>query len=162
MFEQKCIRRWGAQRTIQLCKHAATSFPQLLQDCTETSHCLNSAHSIPVPGPQPAAASSLQACLPAWPETDTVLTTARVIHNGQRAFMYAKLDSSTKNALDLWPGYLNAESTWTSHATEISYWKKRQLSRRWGILPEILTPPVMTRLEIYLYWYLKYEKCGSP
>lgn len=65
MFEQKCIRHWGAQRTIQLCKHAATSFPRLLQACTETSHCLNSTHSIPVPGPQPAAASSLQACLPA-------------------------------------------------------------------------------------------------
>lgn len=55
----------GAQRTIQLCKHAATSFPGLLQACTETSHCLNSTHSIPVPGPHPAAASSLQACLPA-------------------------------------------------------------------------------------------------
>lgn len=77
----------GAQRTIQLCKHAATSFPQLLQACTETSLCLNSTHSIPVPGPRPAAASSLQACLPAWAETDTGLTTARVIPNRQRAFI---------------------------------------------------------------------------
>lgn len=76
-----------------------------------------------MPGPQPAAASSLQACLPAWAETDTGLTTARVINNGQRAFMYAKLDSSPKNALDLWPCYLNAESTRTSHAREISYWR---------------------------------------
>lgn len=77
----------GAQRTIQLCKHAATSFPQLLQACTETSHCLNSTHSIPVPGPRPAAASSMQACLAAWAETDTGLTTARVIRSRQRAFI---------------------------------------------------------------------------
>lgn len=62
----------GAQRTIQLCKHAATSFPQLLQACTETSHCLNSTHSIPVPGPRPAAASSLQACLPEQRQTQAL------------------------------------------------------------------------------------------
>lgn len=56
--------------------------------CTETSHCLNSAHSIPVPGPRPAAASSLQACPTAWAETDTGLTTARVIHyTHKRAFI---------------------------------------------------------------------------
>lgn len=56
--------------------------------CTETSHCLNSAHSIPVPGSRPAAASSLQACPTAWAETDTGLTTARVIHyTHKRAFI---------------------------------------------------------------------------
>lgn len=69
LYTCECLNRsaldtGGAQRTIQLCKHAATSFPPLLQACTETRHCLNSTHSIPVPGPWPAAASSLQACLP--------------------------------------------------------------------------------------------------
>lgn len=75
----------GAQRTIQLCKHAATSFPGLLQACTETSHCLNSTHSIPVPGPHPAAASSLQARLPEQRQIQA-LPSARVIHAEQRAF----------------------------------------------------------------------------
>lgn len=69
LYTCECLNRsaldtGGAQRTIQLCKHAATSFPPLLRACTETRHCLNSTHSIPVPGPWPAAASSLRAWLP--------------------------------------------------------------------------------------------------
>lgn len=91
----------GAQRTIQLCKHAATSFPRLLQACTETSHCLNSTHSIPVPGPQPAAASSLQACLPACLSRDRYRPYISKGHPQRTKGFYrrAKLDSSTRNGL---------------------------------------------------------------
>lgn len=101
----------GAQRTIQLCKHAATSFPQLLQACTETSLCLNSTHSIPVPGPQPAAASSLQACLPACLSRDRYRPYNSKGHPQQTKGFYrhAKLDSSTRNAPEACAGYLNAD-----------------------------------------------------
>lgn len=100
----------GAQRTIQLCKHAATSFPPLLQACTETSHCLNSTHSIPVPGPRPAAASSLQARLPAWAETDTGPYNSKGHPRRTKGFYrHAKLDSSARNAPELCSCYLNME-----------------------------------------------------
>lgn len=101
----------GAQRTIQLCKHAATSFPQLLQACTETSHCLNSTHSIPVPGPRPAAASSLQACLPACLSRDRYRPCNSKGHPQRTKGFYrhAKLDSSSRNALELCARRLNAD-----------------------------------------------------
>lgn len=102
----------GAQRTIQLCKHAATSFPQLLQACTETSHCLNSTHSIPVPGPRPAAASSMQACLPAClPEQRQIRPYNSKGHPQQTKGFYrhAKLDPSTRNAPKPCTGYLKAD-----------------------------------------------------
>ncbi len=162
----------GAQRTIQLCKHAATSFPQLLQACTETSHCLNSTHSIPVPGTRPAAASSLQACLPAC--LPVCLSRDRYRPYNSKGhpqqtkgfYRHAKLDSSTRNAPEPCAGYLTADC-------QSPHWpptEERLAIERTKIITSLqdpcwnlnhLTPPVMTKLENYLYWYFKYAKCGG-
>lgn len=91
MFEQKCIRHWevGGVGGGQFSYVNTQQLPFLdsFRRCAETSHCLNSAHSIPVPGPRPAAASSLP---PARAETGP-RDRARVLPDGQKgSYRHAK------------------------------------------------------------------------
>lgn len=145
MFEQKCIRHWGARRTIQLSKHEATSFPPLLQACTETSHCLNSTHSIPMPGPCQLLLHPH--CRPAWPpEQRQSLTTPRVINSRQRAFI----------AIENWTHHLEtAESAPLATQGRLSILSSEQLVSIISMLKEC-PGNAMTKQDNYLYWYLKY------
>lgn len=163
MFEQKCIRHWreGGGQTIQLCKHAATSFPPVLQACTETSHCLNSTHSIPVPGPRPAAASSLQACLPEQRQIQALQLQGSSTTTQRPFYTHAKMDSSPRNASESCASHLIT-------GCHIPFWPptehrlgKTITSLKGSFLKlNYMISSVMTKLEIYLYWYLKYAKRG--
>lgn len=158
----------GAQRTIQLCKHAATSFPQLLQALhwdkplfkQRTQHSCAWA---------PASCCILTAGLPDRLSRDRYRpynSQGHPLHTQKGFYRHAKLDSSARNAPKHYAGYFNTDCQSPSRPPterEISCWGNwNHHVAKWSILKSYpLDATVMTKLEIYLYWYFKYAKCGG-